>query len=194
MKYITFVILLYLRVPLKWLLLFHLRIGGRKGRNLAWALYPYHTHIFNLSPGTETALSDLLFTKKKKKILKKFIAFHFKFVPNYDPRSRLWSMIIMLTAEVTQMLSVAIITQLYISNYSWVGEMAEIISFNPETFQRPFQPSASNSASRCTSASSALFYSCYCSYSVDWPQDAFKNITIATWRRWCKLLKWKSVT
>lgn len=156
MKYITFVILLYLRVPLKWLLLFHLWIGGRKGRNLAWALYPYHTHIFNFSPRTETALSDLLFAKKK--ILKKFIAFHFKFVPNYDPWSRLWSMIIMLTAKVTQMLSVAIITQLYISNYSWVGEMAEIISFNPETFQRPFQPSASNSASRCTSILPLLLF------------------------------------
>lgn len=46
----------------------------------------------------------------------------------------------MLTAEVTKMLSVAIITQLHISDYPWVGEMAAIISFNPETFlfRRPF--------------------------------------------------------
>lgn len=43
-------------------------------------------------------------------------------------------MIITLSAEITHMISIAIITQLHMSNYSRVGEMAASISFNPETF------------------------------------------------------------
>lgn len=75
-KYITFVILLYLRVPLKWLLLFHLRIGGRKGRNLAWALYPYHTFLTYLQELKQLCLIYYL-QKKKKKNLKEIHSISF---------------------------------------------------------------------------------------------------------------------